>query len=99
MANVVKVCYNFIKIEYNYTGDKVLLKELQSFDVVNVIDGNKLGRIIDLEINYESGKILSFTVSPNTFSSFFMKNKNVVVPWENVVKVGTEVIIVNHEVE
>ncbi len=77
----------------------MLLRELQTFDVVNVIDGDKLGKIIDLEINYDTGKILSFTVSPNTFASFFMKNKNVVIPWENVVKVGTEVIIVNHEIE
>ncbi len=99
MTKYVNMCYNNFKRLYNYIGDKMLLKELQSFDVVNVIDGNKLGRIIDLEINYESGKILSFTVSPNTFSSFFMKNKNVVIPWESVVKVGTEVIIVNHEVE
>lgn len=85
--------------KYNINGDKMLLRELQTFDVVNVIDGDKLGRIIDLEINYDTGKILSFTVSPNTFVSFFMKNKNIVIPWENVVKVGTEVIIVNHEVE
>ena len=77
----------------------MLLKELQTFDVVNVIDGNKLGRIIDLEINYENGKILSFTVSPNSFTSFFAKNKKILIPWESVVKVGSEVIIVNHEVE
>ena len=77
----------------------MLLKELQTFDVVNVIDGDKLGKIIDLEIDYDSGKILSFTVSPNTFSSFFLRNKNVIIPWDNVVKVGSEVIIVNHEIK
>lgn len=84
-------------IELN--GDRMLLKELQTFDVVNVIDGDKLGKIIDLEIDYDSGKILSFTVSPNTFSSFFLRNKNVIIPWDNVVKVGSEVIIVNHEIK
>lgn len=77
----------------------MLLKELQSFDVVNVIDGDKLGKIIDLELNYENGQILSFTVSPKSFASFFNKNKNIVIPWEEVVKFGTEVIIVNHEMD
>ncbi len=77
----------------------MLLKELQTFDVVNVIDGDKLGKIIDLEIDYDSGKIMSFTVSPNTFTSFFLRNKNVIIPWDDVVKVGSEVIIVNHEIK
>ena len=99
MSSFLKKLDIYCLIVNNINGDKMLLRELQTFDVVNVIDGDKLGRIIDLEINYDTGKILSFTVSPNTFVSFFMKNKNIVIPWENVVKVGTEVIIVNHEVE
>ena len=41
----------------------MLLKELQSKDVVNVVNGNKLGKITDIEIDFETGKILEFTVS------------------------------------
>lgn len=76
----------------------MLLKELQTLDVINVIDGNRLGKITDLEINYENGKIISFTVADPSFSNFLFRNKNVVVPWEKVIRVGKEVIIINHEI-
>ena len=45
------------------------LSELQSKDVVNVIDGRKLGRIIDVTV--DSGKILNFVVEPKRLFSFF----------------------------
>ena len=37
----------------------MLLGDLQSKDVINVVDGNKLGRISNLEIDPTSGRIIS----------------------------------------
>lgn len=73
------------------------LSEIESKDVVNVINGSKLGKVIDLEVNIESGKIEKLIVANQLrFSSFFNSNNNVVILFEDIIKVGKEVIIVNH---
>lgn len=72
----------------------MLLKELQTKDVVNVVDGNKLGKITDIEIDFETGKILEFTVSK--YNNFFrFGNNQLKITWDKIVKLGGEVIIVN----
>lgn len=77
--------------------DNVLLGELQSKDVVNVVDGSKLGKVIDMEIESSTGKILSITVQPNTrLMSFFSQSNQVVIPWNQIIKIGGEVVIVNY---
>ena len=72
----------------------MLLKELQSKDVVNVVDGNKLGKITDIEIDFETGKILEFTVSKYKYF-FCVGNDQIKITWDKIVKLGGEVIIVN----
>lgn len=75
----------------------MLLGDLQSKDVVNVVDGSKLGRVSNLEIDPLSGKILSITVQTNLrLANFFSGNNNVVIPWNQIVKIGGEVVIVNY---
>lgn len=41
---------NLHKLTYNVWGEVMLLGDLQSKDVVNVVDGSKLGKITDMEI-------------------------------------------------
>lgn len=72
----------------------MLLKELQSKDVVNVVDGNKLGKITDIEIDFETGKILEFTVSKYK-NLFLFGTDQIKISWDKIVKLGGEVIIVN----
>lgn len=75
----------------------MLLSELQSKDVVNVVDGGRLGRISDIDMDTINGKIISITVRPNTrLANFFSNNNNAVIPWSQIVKIGGEVIIVNY---
>ena len=75
----------------------MLLGDLQSKDVVNVVDGSKLGRVTNLEIDPLNGKILSITVQTNLrLANFFSGNNNIVIPWNQIVKIGGEVVIVNY---
>lgn len=75
----------------------MLLGELQSKDVINVVDGSKLGRISNMEIDTSTGKILSITVQTNTrLVNFFTGNNNAIIPWNQIVKIGGEVVIVNY---
>jgi len=75
----------------------MLLGDLQSKDVINVVDGSKLGRISNMEIDPNEGKIISVTVQSNTrLANFFSGNNNAVIPWNQIVKIGGEVVIVNY---
>ncbi len=74
----------------------MLLHDLQSKDVVNVLDGTKLGKVTDLEIDDLSGKITSVIVNGNSkFLNFFTGSNQVSIKWDQIVKIGGEVIIVN----
>ena len=74
----------------------MLLQDLQSKDVVNVVDGSKLGKVTDLEIDSASGRITSVIVNNNSrFMNFFTGNNQITIKWDQIVKIGGEVIIVN----
>lgn len=75
----------------------MLLGDLQSKDVVNVVDGSKLGKIADIEIDASTGKIISIIVQPFTrMLNLFSANNSVIIPWNQIVKIGGEVVIVNY---
>ena len=75
----------------------VLLGELQAKDVINVVDGTKMGRINNMEIDITTGKIVSIIVQTNTrLMNFFTGSNNIVIPWNQIVKIGGEVVIVNY---
>ena len=71
--------------------------ELQSKDVINVVDGTKMGRIANMEIDITTGKIAAIIVQSNTrLVNFFTGGNNIVIPWNQIVKIGGEGIIVNY---
>lgn len=74
----------------------MFFSELCLKDVVNVVDGEKLGKIIDVDIDTVDGKIISITVSKHLkLNKFFNKNE-IIIPYKQVVKIGGEIIIVNY---
>ncbi|EKN68875.1 sporulation protein, YlmC/YmxH family [Schinkia azotoformans MEV2011] len=73
------------------------ITDFQIKDVVNVADGKKLGNITDLDINLVTGKIDAIIIQTGSkMMGFFGKNDEVVVPWSNIVKIGTDVILVRY---
>lgn len=71
------------------------ISDFQSKDVINIVDGKKLGQISDLELDLRQGRIESIVV-PNAgrFFGFFGGGADVVIPWRNIVKIGMDVILV-----
>lgn len=70
------------------------LSDLQSKMVVNIKDGKHLGTIIDAEVN-EEGQILYFTVmNRRFFKRFFKSESEVNITIKQIVKIGTDVILV-----
>jgi YlmC/YmxH family sporulation protein len=71
------------------------ISDFQSKDVVNIVDGKKLGQVSDLELDLRHGKIDSIVVPSNgKFFGFFGGGTDVVIPWRNIVKIGMDVVLV-----
>lgn len=69
--------------------------ELRVREVINVLDGRRLGMATDLEIDADTGQIRALVVpGTNRLLNWFGKNDEVVIPWENIRKIGVDVILV-----
>jgi YlmC/YmxH family sporulation protein len=73
----------------------VNITEFQAKDVINVIDGSKLGSIGDFEINVQTGQIDAIIIYGNhKVFQFFNRDEELVIPWKNILKIGQDVILV-----
>lgn len=71
------------------------LSELSSKDVIRDEDGTKLGRIQDITIDTATGRIISIHINSGfRLSGIFSSSDGVLVPWNKIVKIGSDVIIV-----
>ncbi|MFK7693368.1 YlmC/YmxH family sporulation protein [Paenibacillus sp. HJGM_3] len=71
------------------------ISDFQSKDVINIVDGKKLGQISDLELDLRQGRIDSIVVPNQTkFFGFFGSGTDVIIPWRNIVKIGMDVVLV-----
>ncbi|MCG0277276.1 MAG: YlmC/YmxH family sporulation protein [Thermanaeromonas sp.] len=74
------------------------LMELKGKEVINIHDGSRLGTLGegDLIIDIETGEIKALVLpGPKNVFSVWGKRQELVIPWEAVHKVGTEVITVD----
>jgi len=72
------------------------ISDLKMREVINVIDGKRLGEIKDIKLDLELGKIKSIILPGNNkIFKFFGKQEDIVVPWEQIEKLGVDVILVN----
>ena len=74
------------------------LSDLQSKDIVNINDGKKIGNIIDIDIN-KDGLSSGIIVEKSKFIiSRFSSSGEVVVKWDQIERIGEDVILVNIKV-
>lgn len=72
------------------------ISDLQSKDVVNVGDGKRLGSIGDLEIDADSGLIQAIVIpGQGKFFGMIGGGQEYIVPWNQIVKIGSDVILVD----
>jgi YlmC/YmxH family sporulation protein len=73
------------------------LSELQVKEVIIVDDGKRLGHITDLEIDTDRGKIVAIVLTiKDKKSGFFGKADELVIHWEQIVRIGSDVILVKN---
>jgi sporulation protein, ylmC/ymxH family len=70
------------------------LSDLQDKDIVNVEDGKKIGKIIDVVID-EQGNMKSLIVQRTKMLNMFSNASEIEVKWNQIKKIGTDVILVN----
>lgn len=68
--------------------------DLRQKKVIDVDTAEVIGYIKDMDIDFNSGKISSVTIPKNSIFGGILKGKTITVPWERVVAIGSEFIIV-----
>jgi len=76
----------------------VRISDLRMREVINVVDGRRLGPIKDIDIDLEEGRINAI-ILPGHGSGRLMgilgREEEVVVPWQKIKKIGIDVILVD----
>jgi YlmC/YmxH family sporulation protein len=74
------------------------ISEFQTKDVINIVDGKKLGQVSDLELDLRQGRIDSIVIpSSGKFFGLFGGGTDLVIPWKSIVKIGMDVVLVKLE--
>ena len=64
-------------------------------EVVNIVDGKRLGFVQDVTADLNSGVITSIIVpGSNKILSMFSSNNDIVIQWQNIKCIGDDVILV-----
>lgn len=83
-------------IIFKGVAEKVLrVSDLRMKDIVNIVDGKRLGMLKDIELNLQDGKIKSIILPGNgKVLGIFGRGDDVVISWEQIKKIGVDVILV-----
>ena len=64
-------------------------------EVVNIVDGKRLGFVQDVTADLESGVITSIIVPGNSkLINLFAGNNDIVIPWQDIKCIGEDIILV-----
>lgn len=64
-------------------------------EVVNIVDGKRLGFVQDVTADLESGVITSIIVPGNSkLLNLFAGNSDIVIPWQDIKCIGEDIILV-----
>ncbi len=81
---------------YTLRGDcmKNRIYDLREKQVISLADGCLLGNVSDVEIDVENGKLTALVVVGRKSVGLFGKEEEFVVSWDDIEKIGDDVIIV-----
>lgn len=72
--------------------------DFKNKEVINILDGKRLGYVTDVDINFEKGTVEAIIVpGPSAFLNIFSGGKtDYVIPWNSITKVGDDIILVDY---
>ena len=71
----------------------MLMSDLQQKDIINVLNGSKIGKIIDIEVN-DSGVITNLIVGEVKMMRRFSSAGETKIKFSQIKRIGTDVILV-----
>ena len=72
------------------------INDLKNKEVINVYDGARLGTISDVEIDLDTGRLVSIILpGAYKFMGFLGKEDDIVIRFEDIKKIGDDVIIID----
>jgi YlmC/YmxH family sporulation protein len=72
------------------------ISDLRLREVINVSDGRRLGLIDDLEVDVATGQVTALILPARSrLFHLFPRNEEVIIPWERIRRIGTDVILVD----
>lgn len=74
------------------------INDLKSKEVINISDGARYGFVSDVELDIETGNLLSIIV-PGGYKFFGIlgRENDIVIPWANIEKIGDDIILVSSQ--
>jgi YlmC/YmxH family sporulation protein len=74
------------------------ISDLQAKDVINIIDGKKLGQVMDVDFDLQNGRIQAFSIPQSgKFFGWLGSANECVITWKQIIKIGADVILVRLE--
>lgn len=72
------------------------LSELEKKDIINIRDGKKIGKIVDVEFDVQNGYLIKFIIeSSNIIKSIFSSNEELTIKFSQIKKMGEDVILID----
>ena len=72
------------------------LSELQKKDIINIKDGKKIGKIVDVEFDINSGYMVHFVIEKAHFvRSLFSTTEELNIKFTQIKKLGEDVILID----
>ena len=70
------------------------VSDLKNKDVINICDGERLGYVIDVEVDIHNGRLMSIIV-PGDNRLFCIKQNRFRISWDKIERIGNDTILVN----
>ncbi len=73
---------------------QINLGRLRCKEVISITDGCRIGYVDDIEIDTDTGKVVSVIVPSHRKFLFFFSRTVYSIPWDSIRKVGDETVLV-----
>ena len=71
------------------------ISDIMEKEIINVKNGKKLGFITDIDLDIESGKVSSFSITGASGSFFYRGTEVDTLFWRDILRIGYDTVLVN----